>query len=465
MNMNFIEYMRRSETDTGRLGFTFGGDPSSPAVGLGEGEYRAAPAVAGRGRDPRYAVYVAEAQRLVERVMRGDRWARVQLHEALTISDFAGYFGDVLDRSVLANYAETPYTWTRYCKRATIRDFRQAKIFRFDRGANVLDGPILPNSYGAQGGAGATGIAQITEYPMGRRVESNYVDQLYKFGRLMDFSWETLINDDLDALKDTPALFGRAARRTEERRATELFANNTTFYSVANNNVVNVTVLTNLLTQYGLPNNPPFSITALQAAMQVAQNQRDLDGEPISIDMWCLVYPPTLDIVVKNVLNASQVWINDQGGTTGLGNIGGESASTQSSTSLQRLIAENWAKNVVTPAKNYYLPIVDTTHGQTGWYLFAQPTAGRPALQQSFLQGHEAPELFMKQPNQVVIGEGRMGPGSPGMGMGAAAGGSSTSNPTDGDFDTDSIIYKIRHVLGGTLLDPIMSVYSNGSGS
>jgi hypothetical protein len=67
------------------------------------------------------------------------------------------------------------------------------------------------------------------------------------------------------------------------------------------------------------------------------------------------------------------------------------------------------------------------------------------------------PELFMKMPNQVVIGEGRMGPGN-----GAMAVGGSEANPMDGDFLTDSIIYKVRHVLGGTLLDPICAVASTG---
>ena len=202
-------------------------------------------------------------------------------------------------------------------------------------------------------------------------------------------------------------------------------------------------------------NNAPFSITALQQAMIILMSQVDLDGEPISIEDFTLVYPPALDVPVKNTLNATQVWMNDQGGTIGLEGSG----ATQSATSLQRLLANNWARNIVRPAKNYYLPIVDTTHGNTAWYLFANPANGRPALQQSFLLGRESPELFMKAPNQIAIGEGRMGPGNPGMP------GTSQANPMDGDFLTDSIIYKIRHVLGGTLLDPIMALASNGSGS
>ncbi len=65
----------------------------------------------------------------------------------------------------------------------------------------------------------------------------------------------------------------------------------------------------------------------------------------------------------------------------------------------------------------------------------------------------------MKLPNSVAIGEGGMGPG-PG-----SLPGTQNSNPMEGDFDTDSIFYKVREVFGGTQIDPIMTVYSNGSGS
>lgn len=452
MAMDFLKYLRESERNQGLSGATFAGRLVQSEADLQEKGYRTAP----RQIDGRYQEYIDEAQRLFDRVLSGNRWAALQFQEAMTMSDFAGYFGDILDRSILANYAECPYTWRQYAKATSINDFRQAKIFRFDRGASVLDGPILPNAYGA-GGSGPTGLAQVTEYPMRYRVESNYVDQLYKFGARMDFSWETLVNDDLDALKDTPALFGRAARRTEEKRVTELYTQstgpNSTFYSNANKNLVNVTVLPNLATGYGLPNNPHLSIVSLQAALNIMMNQRDLDGEPISIDAVTLVVPPALKIVAMNILNASQVWMNDQGGTIGLEGSG----STVSATSLQRLLADNWAKNIVKLAVNYYAPVVNTTSGATAWYLFADPNAGRPALQQSFLRGREGPEMFMKAANSVAIGEGRMGPGAgvmPGTGM---------VNPMDGDFETDSIMYKIRHVLGGTLLDPIMSVASAGT--
>ncbi len=470
MRQSFSQYvdgLRNSETTNGREGATL----DSPSIGgaseqvLAEGQLGR---VTGSGRyqdsdgsmtapanaSPRYEQYVQEARRMTEAAMGGNRWAMLRLQEALTTSDFGVYFGDVLDRSVLANYAETPYSWDMYCKRAVLNDLRLARMFRVDRGAAVLDGPIIPNSYGASGD-GPTGIQQVSEYPLRRRTISGYTDQLYKFGCRMDFSFETIVNDDLDALKDTPALFGRAARRTEEKRATQLFATsagpNATFFSNANKNLINNTVIPN----YTGSANPPFSLDALKWALVVLANQRDLDGEPISIEGATLVYPPALMVDVKNALSAEKGFFNIEGGN--LATFG--SGATQTATSAIRLFGGNWAKDIVAGAMNYYLPVVDTTYGNQAWYVFASPRNGRPALQLSFLRGREAPQLYMKLANQVAIGEGRMGPGAgvmPGTGM---------ANPMEGDFDTDSIDYKVRAFIGGTLLDPILAVASNGSGA
>lgn len=445
MKQGFIQFLQASESASGRSGHTFNGTPVNTWGQMVERGYAASTPVT---QDAKYRANLREAQALYHRVMRGDKWAAFQFREAMTMSDFPTYFGDILDRSVLANYMETPYSWSAYAKRATIQDFREAHIFRFDRGSAVLDGPLIPNSYGATG-TGEDGLTELSEYPMRKRVQSMYTDQLYKFGARMDLAWEVLVNDDLDALRDFPALLGRAARRTEEQRVTKLYTDatgpNATFFSAANKNIVN----NSLGAGYAFitTNNPPLSITSLAWALQVMSMQRDLDGMPISIEGAVLVVPPALSITANNIVQATQVWMNDQGGTT-----------DSSGNNAQRLITTNWANGRVTPVTNYFAPIVNTTSGSTAWYLFALPT-GRPAMQLSFLRGHEAPELFMKSPNAIPIGEGRMGPGAGSMPGGAM------SNPMDGDFEYDSVCYKERHILGGTLLDPLMGIASTGAGS
>ena len=95
---------------------------------------------------------------------------------------------------------------------------------------------------------------------------------------------------------------------------------------------------------------------------------------------------------------------------------------------------------------NPWLPIITTTGtvGNTAWYLFADPNeVGRPAFEIGVLRGHDTPELFVKEPNAMRVGGGPVA-------------------AEDGDFDTDGINYKVRHVIGGTLMEPKVAVASPG---
>ena len=383
-------------------------------------------------------------------VMQRGRASDVErFQEAMSIGDFPNLFGDIIDRAVLANYEETPYTWNLIAKQATVNNFLPVKRFRVDGGTGLL-GPTGSNSGNLVNSGGLIPLDQGANYPEDYlTVPSPYEYQLFKRGKRMPFFWETLVNDDLNALKDTPARFGRGARREEEYFVTALFANNSTFYSNANANLVNAANAGGYFTA----NDPALSITALQQAIAVMMLQKDTTGQPISVEAMTLVVPPSLKTIAMNILNTDFVFMADQGGTQQI------NGSNLSATLAQQLHAMNWAKNIVRLAVNYYLPIVDTVHGQTGWYLFANPESGRPAIEYGVLRGHETPELFMKLPNSVAIGEGTMGPG-PGIFPGTTE-----MNPMEGDFDTDSVHYKIRCIKGGTLIDPLMSVYSNGTNS
>jgi hypothetical protein len=407
-----------------------------------------------------------EASKIVLRGLTGSKRDRLNLEEAMTISDFPNLFGDVIDRAVLANYLETPYTWDQVAHASEVNDFRPVKRFRVDGGTGLLGNTLL-NPTANLSGASATGagfdangnmipIAQGAQYPEDSLTDAVYTYRVQKYGKRMPFAWETFVDDDLNALKDTPARFGRGARRSEEYFVTKMYANNVSgngpngnpFFSNGNKNIVN-----NANVGDSGGNNPVLSITALQRALIVMMQQKDTTGQPISIEAVTLVVPPSLWTVAQNILNTDYVWMADQGGTT---NIYGSNTAAFAG---QQLHAQNWAKNIVRLAKNYYLPIVDATHGQTGWYLFANPENGRPALEFGRLRGHTTPELFMKLPNSVAIGEGAFGPGS------GIMPGTTNQNPLEGDFDTDTVAYKIRHIFGGTQLDPIMAVYSNGSGA
>ena len=168
----------------------------------------------------KYYEKFARAAELISDVYSG-KLPGYKFKEAMTTDDFPFLFGDVLDRQLLANYLETPQTYKNFTKVATVRDFRTVKRFVTSGSEGVL-----------------SVVEEQAEYPETSLGEAKYSYTVRKYGRRIPFSWETMINDDLDALKDVPARFGRAARRTEQKFVTNLYCGvdgpDSTFYNAGN---------------------------------------------------------------------------------------------------------------------------------------------------------------------------------------------------------------------------------------
>ena len=358
---------------------------------------------------PQYLARLAEAAEFVERCY-GKRNGAQRLREAMTTADFPLLFGDILDRQLLGGYQESPVSWPAYCRRAQVPDFRTVKRFAVDGGEGVL-----------------TAVAEQTDYPPVELSEAtSYSYAVSKRGRVLKFSWEAIIDDDLGAFSETPARLGRAARRSEEKFVTQQFVDSSgphaSLYTAGNANIINTT-------NGAASPNPALSIAGLQDALTVLGNLKDADSEPIIVTSAVLVVCPALEVTGRNLLKAGQIWTRTSGGGT----------------TAQELLVENWMQGFMTLAVNPYIPIVATTNGNTSWFVFASPSVGRPALELGFLRGHEAPEIFIKESNQRRIG--------------------GAINPLDGDFDSDSVEYKVRHCFGGARGDGKATVASNGSGS
>lgn len=350
--------------------------------------------------DPAYRRRLAEAATLVADVYSGRRRPWA-FSEAMSTSDFPLLFGDILDRQILAQYAATPQTWPAYAERTVVPDFRQVKRRKVDGAEAAMD--VVP---------------ELSEYPETKVTVSEIAWQIAKYGRRIAFSWETSINDDMQVFQSFPQRFANAARRTEELFATRLYVGvngpNGAVYSTGNGNIVT--------------GNPPLTTAGLAAAMTQIAAARDSDGSPIFIEQMVLVVGPALEVTANNILNALQIEMNDQGGGAN-----------------QRLIARNWLATRAQVVVNPYIPVVATTNAATTWFLFAAPGATRPALQMGFLRGNEQPAVFLKDPSARRVGAG-------------------VADPFEGDFDSDAIEYKVRHVLGGGVVEVKATVASNGTG-
>lgn len=388
-----VETIRAEEASIGNL---FGGDTR----------------LRDRRRTPEYRRNLLEAANFIADIADGRR-PLYHLQEAMSTSDFPLMFADVLDRQLLANYQETQPVWQNFVRRGTVPDFRNVKRFAVDGAEATL--PL---------------VNQREEYPEAPLSESQDQYSVAKYGRRLDLSWETLVNDDLDAFRSAPQRLARAARRTEDKFATQLYVDangpHASLYTSGNKNIINATNAGAGFTA----NNPPLSIDGLQQALVVLANMKDADGEPIVIESVELVVPPALEVVAQNILNATVIRTTAKGGNTN-----GE------------LEAVNWMARRMRLSVSPYIPVVATTNGNASWFLFANPSTGRPALELGFLRGYEQPALYERVPNARRIGGGE----------------------AMESFEDDSVAWRVRHVIGGTRLvntgGAKATVASNGSGS
>ena len=330
------------------------------------------------------------------------------LSEAMTTSDFPYLFGDVLQRQVLASYRGVPPVWKAFVRMGTVpRIFPQIGGYRF---AITGGDQYLPQ------------IGEKAEYPASSRDEKRYPVYVFKYGRQFDISWETLINDDLGALRDTPERFGRAAVRTEHRAVTGTYAGDVGSHTGA------------ALYEYGINcTDADLTIPTLEAAVSEVQAFMDDNGEPIANRPKFLVVPPALEFTARQILTSTtKMWLGQGGGD---GSVIGPYPMTN-------VISQYGLQLLVDP----YLPVLDKVSGVSAWYLFADP-GEIAALEFDHLVGHESPEICMKASDKVSIGGGEI-------------------SPLAGDFATDNVLYRVRTTFGGVKLDwraTYMGGYKGGS--
>jgi len=371
-----------------------------PSYGLSPGER-----MIRRRNDPQWKARVAECAKLFAEVIKGDRpsW---YLKEAMVTSDFPDLFGDLLYRQLLGNFRAWQPTYPAYFRIFDLNDFRKLNLYTIDGGQTLL--PI---------------VTQREPYKEIIFTEGKFQLQVVKHGQRYGISFEMVIDDDLNAFTQRPAMMAVAARRTEENLATKQVVDvngpHASFFTVGNKNIVTA--------------NPVLTVQGLQTAFKVLGAQVDVSGDPIIIDVVTLVVPPALEITAMNILEALTLEVRGASG-------GG--------TAEQFLNVRNWMKGRLRLAVNPYLPIVASSLTTDPWFLVADPAdvTQRPAFMFGFLRGRRDPQLFVKDSNQRQLGGGVV-------------------NPLEGDFDSDSIDYKLRHIIGAAQGEPKMAVSSDSSGS
>lgn len=343
---------------------------------------------------------IVEAAGLWQRVMAGDMRAAVQVREALSTSDlFVSASGDVLDRELLQAYTQLQAQWAGFATRTTVRNFKPKKMVDILGGRSSLDR-----------------VPELTAYPGAEYDTREFEIQVAKFGRQFGFSWEAMINDDLDELMTVPGRFAEAALLTEEIAALELIANtttgapNTAFFKDYTGDTV------------AGPNTTPVAAVLneanLQTAVETVRQRKDHEDNLVPVGRLVLVVGPAQEFTARRILNATELRVTNGSRTS---------------------IEPNPLRGAVD------LVVIDRLPG-LAWFLLPAPNQGRPALAVAFLRGFETPDIRQK------------------AGAGQRIGGGQVASD-DGDFDDDSVRYRVRHVTGAATVDPMHTYAATGAAS
>lgn len=351
--------------------------------------------LARRNYSPARARAIVEAATLWKRVFDGDIRAAVQVREALSTSDlFVSATGDVLDRELLSQYSQITAEWAGFASRTVVRNFKPKKLVDLLGGRSGLDR-----------------VPELTAYPGAEYDTREYEIAVAKFGRQFGFSWEAMVNDDLDELMQIPNAFSQAAAITETRAAIEQIANpvtgapNTGFFKDYTGDTIpgpNTTPVAAVLNEANL-----------QTAVEAVRNRKDHQGNLVPAGRLILVVGPAQEFTARRILNATELRVTNGSRTS---------------------VEPNPLRGVVD------LVVVNSLPG-LAWFLLPAPNQGRMAVAVAFLRGFETPDIRQK----ANAGQGR--------------------SPEDGDFDDDSVRYRVRHVTGAAKVDPMHTYAGTGSAS
>ncbi len=180
--------------------------------------------------------------------------------------DFPIILAAVINKTLRAAYDSTPRTFTAWCRQATLPDFKQVQRVQLGGAPDLVKVP--------EGG----------EFTYGTVGEAKEVYALSTYGRIIAFTRQMLINDDLSAFDRIPAAFGASAADLESDIVYGILAANAAMsdtVALFHADHGNLAGTASDVTEAGL--------TAMYRAFA---QQKGIEGRPISIQPRFLIVPP-----------------------------------------------------------------------------------------------------------------------------------------------------------------------------
>lgn len=265
-----------------------------------------------------------------------------------TTGSFANILLDAANKTLLAAYDETPYTWSMWARQGqSAEDLKTLYRTRFSEAPNPEEVP------------------EGADYPEKAMTDSKESYRVAKFGESFSVSWETIINDDLDAIGRIPAMHGNAMRRLQNKKVYEVLTSNPLMGDGENLFDADHASGSNVSGAAAAP-----SVTTLNAAYVKMMTQKGLTSDAIiNVIPRYLIVPVAYSATALELVNStSYVLANSNSGVQNIYGPGGER-------SLQVIVD----------------PQLDAA-SSTNWYLAADPSQ-IDTVELTFLSGEESPVM------------------------------------------------------------------------
>ncbi len=195
-------------------------------------------------------------------------------------SDLPNIFGNTINRSLMRQYELAAPTWKPFVSTGTMSDFRETTRVRLSQ----LVG-------------GFEKIEEGGEYQSVSLTDGKEVYKLVKYGQMINFTWESMINDDLSALSRIPkAIANKAAQKQSDL-----------VYSILLDNPLMGDGVALFHADHGNLANAPAAIAeaSMSAARLAMRQQKDLNGEDfINVTPKYLVVGPAYETAAVKLMNA-----------------------------------------------------------------------------------------------------------------------------------------------------------------
>lgn len=271
---------------------------------------------------------------------------------AFSTLSLPGIFANTANKFSLAAFMGVESVWGEISTRRPVKDFKGITSYR-------MTGNFEHEEVGPSG-----------ELKHGYVGEESYTNQAKTYGKMFSLTRRDIINDDLGALTQIPAMLGRGAALKLNKVFWSAFMDNTSFFSTANNN-------------FDDGADSVLAIAGLTAAELMFLNQVDADGNPLSIDPAILLVPNALFVTATNLMQSLEV---------------------RDTTASTKYMTKNPHAGKFQVKKSSYL----SNSGITGnsalkWYLLANPADGS-AIEVVFLNGVETPTVESAEADFNTLG-------------------------------------------------------------